>query len=65
MEEAFNPIDSSLLEDLPILYRVLRKVNKSKLKRISLIESNFHQTKYLESINFYKPISQIIEKDEE
>jgi hypothetical protein len=64
MEETFDPIDNSLSDDLPILYRVLRKVDEMKLQKVVILESKFHQTKHWVSTNYYKPISQMISKNE-
>ncbi|MFN7493892.1 MAG: hypothetical protein ACK5RG_13320 [Cyclobacteriaceae bacterium] len=65
METTFNPINSSNQEKLPVIYTVLRKIEKRDVKRIVLVESQFHQTKYWQSAHFYKPISQMIPMTDE
>lgn len=64
MEKVFSPLKASD-ENLPILYKELRKLDIEKIPKVPCFASELHQTKYRISSRYYKPISQMISETNE
>jgi hypothetical protein len=51
-------------EQMPLNIELARDFKINKLKYVALIESTFHQTTKLESHQFYKPVSKLLNRNE-
>jgi hypothetical protein len=48
--------------ELPLTVKLAREIKTDNFKRVTFIESTFHQTSQLESHHFYKPVSRLLRK---